>query len=503
MSFPVVIAWAIIAWSVRARHRTLLVLLLASINFSSLALLPTVVTFGMSLLPQLMFATVLICKVLAPEVIRISPKFVNALQLRNLGILALFLLVGIVVTLIMPRLFSEEAIIVPMRQLAGGVDLLSPTQQNFTQSGYITLSVMTVFAVMLMAEEAGFVDSLLVGMLVGGMVCFIAGLCDIVATSSGMEDALKSFRTAEYVYMSDAGTALGGKRVIGFAPEASGYGPVCVQFAAGIAFLRTLYAKKNQRMLAPLVAVGLVIMAVLSTSSTAYGGLAVFAAVYIINLFRRAFFSSSISQHESGLVWEFLIVLGLIIAVLFISLAQAQTLDPFLKLIDDVVLNKSQSDSFYERSFWNTTAWNTLYSTWGLGIGFGSTRTSNWFAAIFSNTGLAGAALMGIFVIQIFIRRSIWHDPLSGELLTALKLSLIPALVMAGVVSASPDFGPWIAVVFGAIAGIGAFRQRRISVDHVVAHRSMPARFRVSTTAVNRAPDRIVPRTARHGAGPP
>ena len=85
----------------------MLVLLLASMPFASLALLPTAI-LGMSILPQMMFAVVLILKVVAPQVMTLSPKLLTALQLRHLGYLALFLLVGIVATLIMPRLFLGQ-----------------------------------------------------------------------------------------------------------------------------------------------------------------------------------------------------------------------------------------------------------------------------------------------------------------------------------------------------------------------------------------------------------
>ena len=100
----------------------------------------------------------------------------------------------------------------------------------------------------------------------------------------------------------------------------------------------------------------------------------------------------------------------------------------------------------------------------GLGVGFGSTRASNWFAAIISNTGLIGAACMAIFLVQTFARRPAWRTEVSSELLTGLKLSLLPALAMVAVNSAGPDFGPWKAVIFGAIAGIAEFRPQRRSV---------------------------------------
>jgi hypothetical protein len=488
MNFPALIFWLVIVCSFWARPSTVLVLLLASVPFASLSLLPTAITGGMTLLPQMMFAVVLILKLVAPHALTLSPKFLNAFQLRRLGYLALFLLAGIVATLIMPRLFLGQVVIFPMRY-SWTADLLSPSQANFTQSGYVVLSVMTALAVTLMADEPGFTGTLLKALLAGGMVCVVTGLIDIAAASTGKESLLEPFRNAEYALLTDASLRAGVRRVVGLTPEAGTYGSICVEFAAATGLLWTLYAE-SLRVYAAIVAVSLVVMALLSTSSAAYGGLAVLGLVYGGNWIRRATYSSALGQ--SGLLGELLVGLGLIVALLFVLVAHTDLLNPLLDVVDEQIFNKPLSSSFYERSHWNTTAWNALASTWGLGIGFGSTRTSNWFAAVISNAGLIGAALMGVFLVQTFARRSISRTPLSAEVLSALKLSLVPALVMVGVDSPGPDFGLWIGVVFGAITGIAALRPARSSIGHVAADRPTAApaggRRAIGHRALGRSP---------------
>jgi hypothetical protein len=489
MNFPALIFWLVIVCSFWARPSSVLVLLLASVPFASLSLLPTAITGGMTLLPQMMFAVVLILKVVAPHAVTLSPKFLNALQLRNLGYLALFLLAGIVATMIMPRLFLGQVVIFPMRT-ANMADLLSPGQANFTQSGYVVLSVMTAFAVTLMADEPGFTGTLLKALLAGGLVSVVTGLIDIAAASTGMESLLEPFRNAEYALLTNDTVGAGMRKVVGFTPEASAYGPVCVEFAAATGLLRSLYAEGQLRMYATMVAVSLLVMALLSTSSTAYGGLAVLGLVYGGNWIRRAAYSSAIGQ--SGLLGELLVGLGLIVALLFVLIAHADLLNPLLNLIDEQIFNKPLTDSFYERSHWNTTAWDAVVSTWGLGIGFGSTRTSSWFASVISNTGLIGAAFMGVFLVQTFARRSISRTPLSAELLSALKLSLVPALAMVGVDSPGPDFGLWMGVVFGSITGIATLRPMPSLIGHVAADRPKTARTRgrraIGSQAFGRSP---------------
>ena len=276
-----------------------------------------------------------------------------------------------------------------------------------------------------------------------------------------MERLLEPFRNADYSFLTEVEVA-GVKRVVGFTPEASAYGPICVNFAAAILLLRALYRDGPKRVLATLTGIGLVIMALLSTSSSAYLGLVVLGLVYAANWGRRAVLASAFGQR--GLAWELLAGIGTLAVLLLVLVLRAELFDPLLKVIEEVIFNKPLTDSYYGRSLWNTVAWQTVVSTWGLGVGFGSTRTSNWFAAIVSNTGLIGAALMGIFLAQTFARRPAWQAPLSTELLAGLKLSLLPALAMAGVASSGPDFGQWMAVTFGAIGGIAEYCPRRGSV---------------------------------------
>ena len=315
---------------------------------------------------------------------------------------------------------------------------------------------------------------MLAGFLAGGLVCVATGLIDIAAASMGMESLLKPFRNAEYAYLTNASLTGGVRRVVGFTAEASAYGPICVQFASAIVLLRTVYAEGRERLVVTLVAVGLIVLALLSTSSTAYAGLAVLALVYVANWMRRAVFTSRLEQSE--IVGELLVGLALLVTLLFLLIVREDLFNPLFNIVDEVILKKPMTASYYERSHWNAVAWDSIFSTWGLGIGFGSTRTSSWFAAVLSNAGLIGAAFMGVFFVQTFARGSISRTRMSRELLFALKLSVLPALTMVGIDSPGPDFGPWMGVVFGAITGIAALRPVRSSIGHAAADRPMTAR---------------------------
>jgi hypothetical protein len=493
--YPALFFWGLVPFSAIASSRTVLVILLASMPFAGFAVVPTVLVGGVTVLPQSVFAVLLVLKVVGPDVMPLSPNLVTALGLRHLGFLGLFLLVGAVATVIMPRLFAGEISVFPIRE-SWKLDLLHPTIGNLTQLGYVALSTMTAFAVALMAQEQKFVETLLRGMLVGGVVCIVTGLVDIAAASAGLQDLLKPLRNAEYAYLTNAGIA-DLRRVVGLTPEASAYGAICVQFAAALALLRTFYAEGRERAFATIVLFGLIVMAVLSTSSTAYIGLAVLALAYVVNWIRRALSSSA--RGQVGLMGEFVVGFILMIALVAILIVRADLFDPLSNVIQEIIFNKPLSSSFYERTHWTDTAWSAVASTWGLGIGFGSARTSNWFVAIISGAGVVGGLFMAIFLIQTFAQRPIWQTDLSAELFPGLKLSLLPALAMAGIGAPGSDFGPWMAIVFGAIAGLAALHPRRRSVDQFAAAKANPAMAARTVARRQRLGGRIIPKSARDG----
>jgi hypothetical protein len=471
MDYPALIFWALIAWTIVASTRAVLILLISSMPFAGLALLPPEVAGGVSILPQSMFAVVLVLKVLAQQVRTRSPKVFTVLQLRNMGFLVLFLTFAIATTVIMPRLFQGQVVIMPMKASLAA-DLLGPSQQNFTQSAYLTLSVISALAVALVADEPGFLETLLAGVLAGGIVCVATGLVDMAAAATGMEGLLKPFRNAGYSFITEAEIA-GVRRVIGLTPEASSYGTLCVPFGATLALLRNLYAGPGVRIIATITAGSLFVMAVLSTSSTAYLELAVFALVYAANWIRRLATPSSLGK--SGLFGELITGLLFATALLTIFVARSDLFDPLGNLITEVILNKPLSSSYYERTHLNVVAWDALGTSWGLGVGLGSTRTSNQIAAIVSSTGIIGAALFGLFLTRLFTRRPDSQSVLYAEILPALKLSLVPVLAGASVVSAGADFGLWVGVGFGAICGIAAITPRPSSVGQFAEGEVSPA----------------------------
>jgi hypothetical protein len=141
-------------------------------------------------------------------------------------------------------------------------------------------------------------------------------------------------------------------------------------------------------------------MGALSTSSTAFLCIFTFMALLAIRVALRIYRRSRFSEYALELG-----VMGFGALVLLIAwLAQPDLLNVPLMVLNAMVFKKSESSSFYERSFWNHTGKLAFFETHGLGAGAGSARTSNWAISVLSNTGAPGFGLMAAFIVIILMQ---------------------------------------------------------------------------------------------------
>src|SRR5690606_20529052 len=146
------------------------------------------------------------------------------------------------------------------------------------------------------------------------------------------------------------------------------------------------------------------LFALLSTSSAAYAGLGVFGSAAATEWSWRLLTAREGSRAREGLVVEFWVILLGLTAIYLLALTFPALFNPFLQLIDTIIFQKTESDSFEERSMWTAVSLAALVDTWGLGVGMGSTRASNGIVAVFSNSGVVGGLLYYGFMLQTFLR---------------------------------------------------------------------------------------------------
>lgn len=448
----IILFWVLLLAAVLSRGPFIFYLLFGSMAFGSFAVIPPELTQGLSFTPPPIIALVIIF-IYGGGKNGLSRMLSIALRPSQCLLLSLFWIVAIWVTLFMPRIFAGMVTIIPMRleEATNGVPLY-PTPQNISQIVYLSISVMTVFACALAFRERKIRQHVLGALCVGGAMVVLTGILDL----AGLGPYLDMFRTATYVYLTDVEIA-NVKRVVGLMPEASSFGSLAVGFLTAIYFLRRAIARAwARRILAPCLIVLLALFALLSTSSAAYGGLAVFACVAAAEWLWRLLMAEKGSRAREGLVLEFwALVLGLA-SVYLLALFNPAIFNPFIDLINTIIFQKASSGSFEERSMWTAVSLNALFATWGLGVGMGGTRASNGLVAVFSNTGLAGGLLYYGFLIQTYLRRAAPGDQEAAVILTAVRFYMPPVLVMGILVGTSADFGVMNACIYALAAATAA-----------------------------------------------
>ena len=459
MTWPGIAFWILIAGGVIQRLMLLYVFTAAG-AFTTLQMVPSDVVGGVNLLPQSICALCLIGKILLRKGHMIR-AFEAALDPTKFGLLFLFLLYGFLSAYLMPRLFAGSVEVIPVAYELPWPVSLQPTTANITQSAYLALTIFTALAFSVVAARSDFQHHYLQAMLFGGVLLLATGLLDLATATLGLADLLSPFRNASYRLLIDA-DVLGSKRIVGFMPEASAYGFSCVAAAASLAFLRPFFAASRLRTkLVPAAAISLILMAAFSTSSTAYFGLGVSGVVFAFSWLRR--FLDPHAYDRDGLKWEAAAMIAPACVFLFVSVISPRLLDPIYAMLNELVFQKAQSDSYIERTMWTKVGMDAFFATNGIGVGLGSARTSNWCVAVLSNTGVVGAILITLFIGRTFLARC-HGDARARAFVSALKFSLLPVFAMQVLSGGVPDFGVATGAIFGMIVGI--LSQRSSATRH-------------------------------------
>lgn len=447
---PIAIFWVLLLLALISRGPLIFILLFCSMSFGSLSVIPPELAQKFSFTPPPIVALAIIFKY-GGGANGLSRMLEIALRPAQCLLLFLFWLVTAWVTYFMPRIFAGSVMVIPMRleQATDGVPLY-PTPQNISQLLYLTISIVTVIACALCFRSPTVRQQALVGMCAGGAMIVITGLLDL----AGLGPYLDIFRTATYDYLTNVEIA-DVKRVVGLMPEASTYGSLAVTFLTAIYFFRrAIEAQWIRRIVAPCLVALLIVFSLLSTSSAAYAGLAIFGAIASIEWVWRLFSTREGDIAREGLHVEFwAIVLGFAAIYILYMLVPA-LFDPFVRLVDTIIFQKTDSDSYRERSMWTAVSFAALIDTWGLGVGMGATRSSNGIVAVFSNCGVLGGLLYYGFMLQTFLRRAPSEIQTDVALLNAVRCYLPPVFILGALAGTSADFGIMNACIYGMAAAV-------------------------------------------------
>ncbi|QDL94733.1 hypothetical protein FDP22_22950 (plasmid) [Paroceanicella profunda] len=465
---PLALFWSFAIWGLVSRRPVIIYLFFASMPFGAFAVVPPEALGGLTFTPTPIVA-LLICVRMFMTPRALSYVITSAIEERRLLYLFAFWVVAVFATMFLPRVFAGEVGVIPMRGLLSQPAPLMPSTQNMSQLTYLTISVLAVVAFSRLLQGAEMRQHVLRALCLGAFLTIVTGLLDFATQFVPLEPVLAPFRTASYALLTDV-EVLGAKRVVGLMPEASSYGSVCIAMLTALWFLRRAIRDerlRNRR--APLLCGGLLLFGWLSTSSATYVGLALFICMVVMEWAWRAGALKRGAYRRRGLAVEFWLAFAGFGALTAIVAFHPAVLDPMVAMIDRMVLQKTSSSSFEERGMWTAVSWQATLDTWGLGVGVGSTRASNFAVAVLSNTGFAGGLCYALFLLRTFTRRAHPDDFEGAAMISGIRWAYPPGFVLVLLVGTSADFGPMVAFQYGLITAIALAGERRRAQDRARA----------------------------------
>lgn len=368
--------------------------------------------------------------------------------------LIVFCLYGLIGAFLLPRIFQGTINVVPMRPagLRHVLDTfpLGYSAQNVTTSFYVLGSGLAALAAYTAGRLTEDVSPLVKTAIAVGFAHAIIGVLGVVLKGTPWDDVVAFIRNGSYSQLSQATQSY--VRIAGFMAEPSNFARFGLFW---MVFNTELWLRDIMPRGTGAAALGLAIILTLSTSSTAYVGLAGYALLLGLR------FATIPSYLRTDKVVTIL-VLGVLAAIagLALVLTFEQVAAQFTDMFRSMTVDKADSLSGKQRMFWAMQGFDAFAASWGLGIGAGSFRSSSIATAIIGSMGIVGACSFVYYCASLFLRRAVktgvpaeaLRIPVARACCWAAICGLIPMMLMAG----SPDPG----MEFAIFAGLSlAFRR--------------------------------------------
>lgn len=369
--------------------------------------------------------------------------------------LLIYALYGIFGAFVFSRVFTGMMDVVPLRLTKASSYIyytvpLAFSPQNITVSVYLTGTLMgaVVGYVAMHARDAPsrFVKTAVV--LAWIHIAF--GLVAAAMKGTFVDTIVDVVRNATY---SQTDQTVGGfVRITGVMPEPSayaGFGFVWFVFLFEC-WVRGLHARRTGP-----AALVLALVLLFSTSSTAYVALSIYALLLAI---RFILFPQGLGFSRLTRIAAVLAACAMLVAVLAVLVPQL--VDVASRIVLSMTVEKQNSMSGLQRTFWARVGLDAFRVSYGLGIGAGSFRSSSIATAVLGSVGVVGTAaiLMHIWGVVKPLRASTYageegiarygFDAMVGAAAGWTMLSmLIPGMLLASSCDPGMDFG-----VFSGVA---------------------------------------------------
>jgi hypothetical protein len=369
---------------------------------------------------------------------------------------------GVLSAWLLPSAFEGRIMVWPQRPdlLAGGMVPLQFNSGNITQPLYLGLDVIFTLCVAVFLTRREIVyQSIIAAYLLGGYVVVGLVLWQFASRIAGVPfpDDLLHSNPGWAIVQQSVGSV---PRIQGPFSEPSALGG----YMSGIAFCTLWLTIRGYRVMRPQLLFALSLASTLLSTSTTGIATLVFGIPVIL-----ALASVGGDRQAIGRIGK---TVGSLVLVAAIAITPALILRPSLMTSVGVVvtatLNKGDSDSFNDRSAADAGALDAVSQTYGLGVGWGSYRSSSLIPGILANSGVFGLVMVLWQVWRVVRlgsrarRASPGHD---GQILVdgfsaALCTQLGSALISAPTI-ASMAFFLQLGCVIGVLARMTIEPQQR------------------------------------------
>jgi len=426
---------------------------------SAALLLPT----GSSVLPSIEAVLLLALRCVLPT--RRQDAIVREALDANLPLLT-FTAYGVVGALLLPFMFAGVLNVAPLRPVPSPDPFatvpLSFTSQNLTSAGYLFTTMLGSVCAFIAVQAPGAEKKIARAVAVIALFHAAVGYAGIIAAGTPVAAGFDFFRNATYNQVKqDIG---GFARMNGIMAEPSSYaGYGLIYFV----FNMELWLSRIERRWTGRAALLLFTALVVSTSSTAYVGLAGYAAILLL---RQIFASRTIA------VSKLLVIAGGVLLAIVILLVLVVTRSESMHLVESVyrsmIVNKAESESALVRAMWAKQGIAAFWASAGLGVGAGSFRSSSLATAILGSMGVIGLLTYAAHILRVIqpLRRSTYvrSGQPRADVGTAAAWTIVAMSIPAFVAAPSPDPG----LNWGLLSGIALALRKRSGLRAVA--RSVP-----------------------------
>jgi len=363
-----------------------------------------------------------------------------------LGLAALF---GILTAAFVPRMLEGELVILTVDR--EGIESrpllypLHPVSTNFTQSVYAIGGVAAFLSIRALLERRGRMQHFRDAVILLCVLDFAAGVINLAEFHLGFPPVLVYVRNAYALFDTYAGPG-GLVRIHGTFSEASAFAAFTLPLTV---FSFHLWLNRVKPMLCGLLATGLCALLLISTSSTAYAGLGIYALVFAFSQTYRGYMRGHVPR--LGVIFAGALLATVFIGALFVF--ETKIGGRLMDYFSVTVFDKLSSDSGVERATWNQHAWQNFVDTYGIGVGLGTARASSYALVLLSNLGLLGTVCYLLFLVSV-LRRPAFDDEPDTVVCQASGQALLAGLCSAMVSAAVYDMG----IAFYAFAAAASVR---------------------------------------------